>query len=327
MLESIAPGESYGQDVPYGEILTAIVQRLMQLSSAPVALDAARSVAKLSVDEDGNVLDYDRNDPFANVALMIKQCGLVAGGGAMNLTGQADQPFSADTAHPTPPVADISSSTRVSPIRVLVVDDHILFREGVVRRLESQPDLIVVGETGSMRGAIVMARDLRPDVILMDIGLPDGTGLEATVAIMADIPTTHIIFLTVHDDDGALFAAIRAGAMGYLSKDVGPAELFSKLRGVVRGEAAMSPVLARRILEEFSRLPAPPQAKLPDATRLTAREIEIVRALARGATNLDIAKQLVISENTVRTHVQNVLAKLRLHSRRDVAEYARAQGL
>jgi DNA-binding NarL/FixJ family response regulator len=163
-------------------------------------------------------------------------------------------------------------------------------------------------------------------VVVMDIMLPDGTGLEATLSILAERPATKIVFLTVHDDDDNLFAAIRAGGVGFLSKDIGIAELVSKLRGVMRGEAAITPTIARHILEEFSRLPPAPAIQ-PETVELTDREIEIVRALARGASNREIAERLVITENTVKNHVQNVLLKLHLHSRRDVVDYARRHGL
>ncbi len=161
----------------------------------------------------------------------------------------------------------------------------------------------------------------------MDFGLPDGTGLDATKIILDESPTTTIVFLTVADDDERLFAAIRAGAMGYLFKSVRATELVKTLRGVVQGEAGVSRACARRVLEEFSRLPPPPHIDPFENTELTPRELELVRELARGATNNEIAKRFVISENTVRNHVHNVLAKLRLHSRRDVADYARARGL
>jgi DNA-binding NarL/FixJ family response regulator len=210
---------------------------------------------------------------------------------------------------------------------MLVVDDQVVFRGGLVRLLESQPDMKVVGEAGALREAVDQAHALRPDVILMDLGLPDGSGLGATLAILAEMPDTRIVFLTVHDDDEDLFAAIRAGAKGYILKSVSVPDLFSQLRGVMRGEAAISPAIARRILGEFSRIPSTSRAELPETSKLTARELEVVRALAQGATNREIAEQLAVSENTVRTHVHNVLAKLHLHSRRDLTNYARAHGL
>jgi len=168
---------------------------------------------------------------------------------------------------------------------------------------------------------------LKPALMLMDISLPDGDGLGATQAILAAQPNTKIVFLTVHDDDERLFAAIRVGAMGYLLKNVRATELLQCLRSVARGEAGISPAIARRILEEFSHTPPPRPVQSAQATELTAREREIVRELARGASNREIARKFVISENTVKNHVRNVLSKLRLRSRRDIADYAREHGL
>jgi DNA-binding NarL/FixJ family response regulator len=139
------------------------------------------------------------------------------------------------------------------PIRIVVVDDHMLVREGLVSLLDPQPDLQVVGQAGSVREAITVAQDLRPDVVLMDFTLPDGTGEEATRAILATLPATKIVFLTVHDDDERLFAAIAAGATGYLLKSMRSADLLSRLRDVARGEVAFSPATTQRILAEVAR--------------------------------------------------------------------------
>jgi DNA-binding NarL/FixJ family response regulator len=161
----------------------------------------------------------------------------------------------------------------------------------------------------------------------MDVSLPDGNGMQATQAILTERPDTKIVFLTIHEDDEQLFAALRAGGLGYLFKNVRAADLIRTLHGVARGEAGLSRAIARRILDEFSRTPAPRPAASEAALELTAREIEVVRELARGATNREIAKSFVISENTVKNHVRNVLAKLHLHSRREIARYARDHNL
>jgi len=204
-------------------------------------------------------------------------------------------------------------------MRILLVDDHALFREGVQGLLAAQPDLDVVGGASSVTEAIARARELRPDLILMDFGLPDGTGLDATMAILADLPQVKIVFLTFHDDDERLFAAIRAGAKGYLLKSVTSAELLAFLRGVGRGQAALTPVMTTRILDEFARQPRPPSHPQVVRDELTPREREVLAQLATGASNHDIARRLVISENTVKNHVRSILAKLNLPNRREAA--------
>jgi DNA-binding NarL/FixJ family response regulator len=306
------------EEVRYCEVLTSIVKRFTRLVGAPEALAVARRIPQLSVDDEGNVLDYNRDDPLATVAMLIEQYEELFGNVAVTLAQQATQPIA--KAPTLPP-------TVTTPMRILLVDDHILFREGLVSLIDAQPDMKVVGGASCVQEAVELHRTLKPNLVLMDFGLPDGTGLDATKTILAESPDTTIVFLTVADDDERLFAAIRAGAMGYLFKNVRAAELLKTLRGVVHGEAGVSRASARRVLEEFSRLPPPPQIDPFENTELTPRELELVRELARGATNNEIAQRFVISENTVRNHVHNVLAKLRLHSRRDVADYARAHGL
>jgi DNA-binding NarL/FixJ family response regulator len=212
-------------------------------------------------------------------------------------------------------------------MRILLVDDHILFREGLVSLLNSQPDLEVVGQAGSVLEAINLARELQPDLVLMDFGLPDGTGLDATQVILADRSETKIVFLTVHEEDDRLFAAIRSGAKGYLLKNVPVAKLLAFLRGIERGEAAITPVLASRILEEFSRLGPPRGRERVETGELTARELEVLKELATGASNREIADHLVIAENTVKNHMRNILAKLNLRNRREAAHFAQHQGL
>lgn len=212
-------------------------------------------------------------------------------------------------------------------MKILLVDDHKLFREGLVSLLDQQLDMKVIAQASSVREAIALSRSLRPDIVLMDFSLPDGDGVEATQAIMADLPTAKIVFLTVHDDDTRLFAALRGGAIGYLFKNVRSAELLKTLRGVARGEAGLTRLMALRLVEEFSRLPAAPDVEPFATSELTKQEINIVHELERGATNREIAEKFHISENTVKNHVRSVLAKLRLHSRRDVSNYVRRLGL
>jgi DNA-binding NarL/FixJ family response regulator len=212
-------------------------------------------------------------------------------------------------------------------LRILLVDDHAIFREGVASLFGGQPDLEVVGEAESVHEAISMARDLQPDLVLMDFSLPDGTGLDATQAILAERPEAKIVFLTVHEADERLFAAIRSGAKGYLLKNVPVARLLSCLRGLERGEAAISPVMASRILEEFSRLEPAREFSHDLLSDLTPRELDVLQELTTGATNREIAERLYITENTIKNHVRSILAKLELQNRRQAADFARQHGL
>jgi DNA-binding NarL/FixJ family response regulator len=212
-------------------------------------------------------------------------------------------------------------------MRVLLVDDHLLFRQGLVSLLKAQPDFDIVGEAGSVREAIQLAHDLRPDLVLMDFSLPDGTGLEATQNILTLLPKTKIVFLTVHEEDDSLFAAIRSGASGFLLKNTPIVQLVAYIRGVVAGEAAISPMMTGRILAEFSRLAPGSSPEQQIDSGLTERELEVLAELVAGATNQEIAQRLTISVNTVKNHVSNILSKLQLKNRRELVYYARRQGL
>lgn len=214
-------------------------------------------------------------------------------------------------------------------MKLLVVDDHVLFREGLVSLINRQEDLQVVGEAGSVEEAIYLAAELQPDMVLMDFNLPDGTGLDATRSIIQMLPEVKIVFLTIYDDDERLISAIRLGAKGYLLKNIPVANLLSALRGMLRGEAALSRVMTSRILEEFShtaRGTANHGSHSP-VDLLTGREIEVLRAMAGNASNREIAEQLFISENTVRNHVHNILEKLKVTSRREAINVARRYGV
>ncbi|RPJ50687.1 MAG: DNA-binding response regulator [Chloroflexi bacterium] len=212
-------------------------------------------------------------------------------------------------------------------MQVLIVDDHILFREGLTGLLRSQPDMQVIGECGTMHEAIELALRIKPEVVLMDFSLPDGSGLEATRAILACLPETQIIFLTVHDNDERLIAAMRAGAKGYLLKNLSVSKLLASLRALERGEAAISRTMMARILEEFAQS-TPPAASTPSPLiGLTSREIEVLQELADGITNQEIATRLFISEKTVKNNIHNILDKLSLHNRREAIEFARKYGL
>jgi DNA-binding NarL/FixJ family response regulator len=204
-------------------------------------------------------------------------------------------------------------------MRILLVEDHILFQESLGRLLDAQPDITVVGGATSVVEAVVKARQLKPDIILMDFTLPDGTGVEATQTILAEQPATKIVFLTIHEEDEKVFDAIRHGALGYLPKNVSSSRLLAYLRGLERGEVAIQPEVTARILKEFAHLPARGDISAETKVRLTIRQREILQELKTGATNRQIAARLVISEQTVKNHVSRILKKLNLKSRHELS--------
>jgi DNA-binding NarL/FixJ family response regulator len=211
-----------------------------------------------------------------------------------------------------------------TPIRLVVVDDHILFREGLIAIVRSAPDVEVVGQAGSVADAIELVRTIKPDIILMDFGLPDGTGADATRAILKEYPECKIVFLTMSEEDEDLFDAIRSGARGYLLKNLHPTKLIATLRSVQQGESALSRTMTLRVMEELSRTR---KTEYPTEITLTHREIDVLRAVATGLSNHDIANHLFITENTVKYHVHSILEKLKLSSRKEAAAYARTHGL
>ncbi len=208
--------------------------------------------------------------------------------------------------------------------RVLLADDHVLFRKGLAQLLNSQSDFQVVGEANDGLEALSQARELMPDLILLDINMPRCDGREAASRIKAELPYVVIVMLTVSDDEQDLFAAIKNGAQGYLLKKIEPAELFEQLRGLARGEAALSRLMANKILREFAREKPAPSEK---DSALTPREQQVLQLVARGLTNREIAETLVVAENTVKNHLRNILAKLHLENRVQVATYALKEGL
>ncbi len=214
----------------------------------------------------------------------------------------------------------------VEPIRVMLVDDHALFRKGVASLLASCPDIEVVGEAGDGAEAVAAVRDLMPDVILMDIHMPSMDGLEATRRIKAEHPYAKIVMLTVAEEERSLFDAIKAGAHGYLLKKVEPDEFLSMIRGISRGEAPISRSMASKILSEFAKRMKGQPAEDP-AAKLTPRERELLHLLTQGSTNKDIANALGVSENTVKNHLKNILAKLHLQNRVQAAAFALREGI
>lgn len=209
--------------------------------------------------------------------------------------------------------------------RILLADDHILFRKGLAQLLNSQPDFQVIGEAGDGLEAMEKAREMMPDLILMDINMPRCDGRAATRLIKSELPYIVIVILTVSDDEQDLFAAIKNGAQGYLLKKIDPEELFEQLRGMSRGEAALSRLMANKILREFSR--ETQATTLGSGSPLTDREEQVLALVARGLTNREIAVSLVIAENTVKNHLRNILSKLHLGNRVQAAAYALREGL
>ena len=209
-------------------------------------------------------------------------------------------------------------------MKIIIVDDHILFREGLAAIIRSETDIEIIGQAGSVQEAIELVKTLRPDLVLMDFSLPDGTGADATRAILKAYPQCKIVFLTMSEEDEHLFAAIRSGAKGYLLKNMRPSKLISTLRSVQQGESALSRTMTLRLMEELARTKESSQVADPTLTR---REMEVLRELASGVSNQEIAQHLFISENTVKYHVHSILEKLNLSDRRDAAIYAREHGL
>jgi DNA-binding NarL/FixJ family response regulator len=212
----------------------------------------------------------------------------------------------------------------MAPISLLIVDNHTLFRQGLVSLLENEPGFEIAGEASSGEESLHMAPRLRPDVVLMDVKMPGIGGVEATRRILEVMPDARVLMLTVSDEEESLFAAIQAGARGYILKSADADELLKSIHRVHAGEAMLSPAMTLRLFQTLrnGRGPAP-LLDLP----LTPREKDVFQLLAKGASNRQIAETLTITENTVKTHVRNILEKLDLHNRSEVAAYARRTNL
>src|SRR5918992_5557716 len=208
-------------------------------------------------------------------------------------------------------------------IRVLIVDDHALFRRGLQMVLEGESDIDVVGEASDGHEAVVRAEQTTPDVVLMDVRMPKRSGIEATRVIKDTLPTTKILMLTISDEESDLYEAVKAGASGYLLKEISIEEVAGAVRSVHQGQSLISPSMASKLLNEFASMVRgrDERTSLP-APRLTERELEVLKLVARGKNNRDIGTELFISENTVKNHVRNILDKLHLHSRMEAVVYA-----
>lgn len=211
-------------------------------------------------------------------------------------------------------------------IKVLIVDDHALFRKGIKGSLEGHEEFRIIGEARDGLESLQKARQLNPDIILMDLNMPRLGGLAAIRELQKELPSIKILVLTVSEKEADLFAAVKAGASGYMLKDVEPRKLIEAIELVSQGEAAFSPSLAHKILDEFSGGTAVAR-EAPEETSLTAREKEIIDLVAAGKSNREIAESLFISENTVKTHLKNTLEKLHMHNRAQAAAYVSRLGL
>jgi DNA-binding NarL/FixJ family response regulator len=219
--------------------------------------------------------------------------------------------------------ADEVEQRSADSIRVLICDDHALFRRGLTMVLESEDGIEVVGEAEDGADAVARAEELAPDVVLMDVRMPNISGIEATRAIADIVPTAKILMLTVSDEEADLYEAIKAGATGYLLKEISIEEVATAIHAVMGGQSLISPSMASKLLSEFTNLAKKVDERQAVPTpRLTDRELEVLKLVAQGLTNREIAGELFISDNTVKNHVRNILEKLHLHSRMEAVVYA-----
>ena len=223
------------------------------------------------------------------------------------------------------------ASPRAEPIRTMIVDDHALFRRGLEMVLDGEGDIELVGQASDGTEAVEKAAESLPDVVLMDIRMPRSSGIEACRAMKEAAPSAKIVILTISDEEEDLFEAIRAGASGYLLKDIPLDEVADTVRAVHGGQSLINPSMAGKLLTEFATLAKrdddTDRAQEVPAPRLTEREMQVLKLVARGMNNRDIAKELFISENTVKNHVRNILEKLHLHSRMEAVVYAMREKL
>jgi DNA-binding NarL/FixJ family response regulator len=218
---------------------------------------------------------------------------------------------------------ETNAGNRGDGIRVVIADDHALFRRGLEMVLESEDDIEVVGEANDGDEAVSMAIEHMPDLVLMDVRMPGRSGIDAAKAIKDAVPHLKILMLTISDEEEDLYDAIKAGASGYLLKEISIEEVAGAIRSVHAGQSLISPSMASKLLNEFAAMARKDEEKQQMPTpRLTDREMEVLTLVAQGLNNRDIAKELFISENTVKNHVRNILEKLHLHSRMEAVVYA-----
>jgi DNA-binding NarL/FixJ family response regulator len=209
-------------------------------------------------------------------------------------------------------------------IRVLIADDHTLFRKGVRKMLEAEADMEVAGEAGTGREALELARRLMPDVVLMDITMPEMDGIEATRNLCREMPHAGVVFVTMFEDDESVIKGLQAGGRGYILKDSDPQTMLRAIRAVAGGESLLGPTVALKVMRQFSALD---KGRSQLAGELTAREMEVLQAIAGGLSNKEIAGKLTISEKTVKNHINNIFSKLHLFDRTQAMLFAIRKGL